>query len=344
MRRASLLLVAPLLLACSRKSEEVSKPADPPAPKPSVSASAALPPLVVAVTDERCDDGFLSAPKTPSDAGVDSSLIGPGDSFGYGGLGLSGTGTGGDGWGEGIGLGTIGGFGHGTEDAGPPVPVAHLKGQTLRVEGLPIESAEQTICAGYAAFHKCYDGDAGVMEGTLGFTLSIGSGGAVEGATAIGEPPSGSESVASCVLMTTRGLTFAAPASKTASVSYALLSTKELKIKHHPSTVKMIEKGATIDGRLPPDVVKRIVRANFPRFRACYEAGLKRDPLTKGTVSVEFVIDTTGAVESASLGSGSLGEGGVKSCVLGVFRTLSFPEPEGGKVKVTYPIDFQKDE
>jgi hypothetical protein len=111
-----------------------------------------------------------------------------------------------------------------------------------------------------------------------------------------------------------------------------------------PKTVKMIEAGTDIQGRLPPDVIKRIVRANYPRFRACYESGLKRDPGLKGTVSVMFIIDTSGAVESASSAGGTLTDGTVTSCVVGVYRTLSFPEPEGGKVRVTYPIDFQNDE
>ncbi|MBI2395118.1 MAG: AgmX/PglI C-terminal domain-containing protein [Deltaproteobacteria bacterium] len=108
--------------------------------------------------------------------------------------------------------------------------------------------------------------------------------------------------------------------------------------------VKMIETGTDIQGRLPPEVIKRIIRANFPRFRACYEQGLKKDPGLKGTVAVRFIIDTTGAVESANLSGGSMSDSQVSSCVLGVYRTLSFPEPEGGKVMVTYPIDFQNEE
>ncbi|GAC1351625.1 MAG: hypothetical protein NVSMB1_06430 [Polyangiales bacterium] len=107
------------------------------------------------------------------------------------------------------------------------------------------------------------------------------------------------------------------------------------------STVKMIEGGVDTTGRLPPEVIKRIIRANFPRFRACYEQGLKKDPGLKGTVAVRFIIDTTGAVESASSSGGSMSDGQVSSCVLSVYRTLSFPDPEGGKVMVTYPIDFQ---
>ncbi len=109
-------------------------------------------------------------------------------------------------------------------------------------------------------------------------------------------------------------------------------------------TVKMIETGTDIKGRLPPEIIKRIIRANFPRLRACYEQGLKRDPTLKGTVSVRFIISASGAVESASSAGGTMTDKPVSDCVLGVYRTLSFPEPEGGKVMVTYPIDFQNEE
>ncbi len=114
--------------------------------------------------------------------------------------------------------------------------------------------------------------------------------------------------------------------------------------KYVPKGVKMYDTTVDMTGKLPPDVIKRVIRANFPRFRACYEQGLKKDPGLKGTVAVRFIIDTTGAVESASLSGGSMSDTGVSSCVLGVYRTVSFPEPESGKVLVTYPIDFQSGE
>jgi len=113
-------------------------------------------------------------------------------------------------------------------------------------------------------------------------------------------------------------------------------------IPRKTGTVKPLEVGSEIIGRLPPETVKRIIRANFPRFRACYEQGLKKDPALRGTVGVRFIIDNTGAVETASLTS-SVSDGQVSACVLGVYRTLSFPEPEGGKVMVTYPIAFDNE-
>ncbi len=114
-------------------------------------------------------------------------------------------------------------------------------------------------------------------------------------------------------------------------------------LKRTMKTVKIWDTGVDASGKLPPDTIKRVIRANFPRFRQCYEGGLKKDPGLKGTVAVRFIIDQTGAVETASLSGGSMSDGQVSSCVLGVYKTLSFPEPESGKVMVNYPIDFQNE-
>jgi hypothetical protein len=86
-------------------------------------------------------------------------------------------------------------------------------------------------------------------------------------------------------------------------------------------------------------VIQRIVRQNFGKFRKCYEAGLKSDPSLSGRVTVRFVITRTGTVSSVS-GSGDIPDTSVISCVTRAFYGLSFPQPEGGIVTVSYPIVF----
>jgi hypothetical protein len=96
-----------------------------------------------------------------------------------------------------------------------------------------------------------------------------------------------------------------------------------------------------LSGRLPPEVIQRIVRQNYGRFRMCYERGLQRNPNLEGRVSVRFVIDRSGKVSHASNGGSDLPDSGVVSCVVRSYYGLSFPQPEGGIVTVTYPIIFQ---
>jgi hypothetical protein len=105
-----------------------------------------------------------------------------------------------------------------------------------------------------------------------------------------------------------------------------------------PPSVRM---GATqVSGRLPPEVIQRIVRQNFGRFRLCYENGLRNNPNLQGRVGVRFVIGRDGAVSNVGNGGSDMPDGGVVSCVVRAFYGLSFPQPEGGIVTVTYPIMF----
>ncbi len=98
--------------------------------------------------------------------------------------------------------------------------------------------------------------------------------------------------------------------------------------------------GTMVSGRLPPEVIQRIVRQNFGRFRGCYEAGLVRNPSLSGTVTTRFVIDHGGAVASAVDGGSSLPDPAVTACVVRAFSGVSFPQPDWGIVTVNYPIQF----
>lgn len=94
-------------------------------------------------------------------------------------------------------------------------------------------------------------------------------------------------------------------------------------------------------GHLPPEVIQRVVRQNFGRFRLCYENGLRGNPNLAGRVGVRFVIGRDGGVMSSANGGSDLPDAGVVSCVVSAFRGLQFPQSEeGGAVTVTYPIMF----
>jgi len=100
----------------------------------------------------------------------------------------------------------------------------------------------------------------------------------------------------------------------------------------------------TLNGRLPSEVIQRIVRQNFGRFRLCYENGLRNNPSLQGRVSVRFVIDRDGRVSNASNGDSDLPNASVVECVVRAYYDLSFPKPDGGIVSVVYPIVFSAGE
>ncbi len=97
----------------------------------------------------------------------------------------------------------------------------------------------------------------------------------------------------------------------------------------------------SVSGSLPKEVIVRIVRQNFGRYRLCYEQGLKQNPNLRGKITVRWVIDRYGNVSNVANGGSSLPDSRVVNCVIRSFYGLSFPRPEGGIVTVTYPIEFK---
>jgi pSer/pThr/pTyr-binding forkhead associated (FHA) protein len=94
-----------------------------------------------------------------------------------------------------------------------------------------------------------------------------------------------------------------------------------------------------VSGRIPPEVIQRIVRINYGRFRACYESGLRSNPNLAGAVTVNFIINRDGQVSSVG-GGGSLPDSAVVSCISNAFYGLTFPQPEGGIVTVSYSLSL----
>lgn len=92
---------------------------------------------------------------------------------------------------------------------------------------------------------------------------------------------------------------------------------------------------------LPKEVIQRIVRQNFGRFRLCYEKALQTNATLEGTVKVKFVIGKDGSVQSASA-AGDLGDKDkeMTKCVERGIVGLSFPQPENTPATVVYTIGF----
>jgi len=112
-----------------------------------------------------------------------------------------------------------------------------------------------------------------------------------------------------------------------------------------------------VAGRLAASKILPVVQAGFPRYRACYDEGLQRNPTLQGRVSVHFVIALDGKVSEAHdatsepIPSGAIAPPGASSvppiadqkvadCVVSRVRDLVFPKPDGGAVVVVYPVHF----
>jgi hypothetical protein len=109
----------------------------------------------------------------------------------------------------------------------------------------------------------------------------------------------------------------------------------------HATGGVVVREGAVhVVGGLPPEVVQRIVRQNYGRFRLCYQHALEANPALAGRVSVRFTIDRSGAVASAADGGSDLRSPDAVACVLRAFGAISFPQPEGPPATVTYSMSF----
>jgi hypothetical protein len=79
--------------------------------------------------------------------------------------------------------------------------------------------------------------------------------------------------------------------------------------------------------------VTRVLRAQLPGIRACYERGLRSNPTLAGALSVRFAIGANGRVSEASA-TGLPSDPSVAACVAARVRGVVFPSPEGGAAEV----------
>lgn len=93
-----------------------------------------------------------------------------------------------------------------------------------------------------------------------------------------------------------------------------------------------------VDGKLDPEIVKRVVRQNFGKFRLCYEDGLRTNAKLAGKVIVKLTIDKSGKVIKPSDGGSDLADPKVVSCIVKGLEGLSFPAPESGAANVSYAL------
>ena len=101
---------------------------------------------------------------------------------------------------------------------------------------------------------------------------------------------------------------------------------------------------AEVVGALDKDIIRRIVRAHINEVRYCYNQALARDPNAKGRVAIQFTINATGKVPSATVQDSTMKDASVGRCISQAVRRWTFPKPEGGgQVAVLYPFVLEPD-
>lgn len=99
---------------------------------------------------------------------------------------------------------------------------------------------------------------------------------------------------------------------------------------------------ATVTGALDKDIVRRIVRAHINEVRFCYRQALERQPKLGGRLVVEFAVDTSGNVLTATVADTEIADASVGACITRAVRRWRFPSPTG-TVTVRFPFVLSPD-
>ena len=91
-------------------------------------------------------------------------------------------------------------------------------------------------------------------------------------------------------------------------------------------------------GRLDASSIRDVVRSHVRELADCATGELERGRADDGRVVLELDIGADGRVASANVTDESVGNETVRSCLERVARSMTFPAPSGGHVRVRYPI------
>ncbi len=106
---------------------------------------------------------------------------------------------------------------------------------------------------------------------------------------------------------------------------------------------KPLTQQALVGGGLDMAQVAAVISRHQGQIRYCYEKGLQSKPKLSGRIKMKFTINGRGIISAANVGSSSLKNRAVESCITKKLRSWKFPRPVGNKnVKVTYPFLFKR--
>ena len=139
--------------------------------------------------------------------------------------------------------------------------------------------------------------------------------------------------------------TFPAPSSGTVSVQAQTLLTPPYAERRAVSEARESDgQHKSNSPRIPPDVIRAVVRSYYDQFRACYEPRIPSLPAA--SVTMRFTIGRDGHVSDGeatdeTAGAKSEASAALAQCIDGAMRSMQFPAPKDGIVTVDYPLIFK---
>jgi beta-lactamase regulating signal transducer with metallopeptidase domain len=200
---------------------------------------------------------------------------------------------------------------------------------------LPPEQIQAVVRQSSEAFQRCYTDVVPAPRPDTGVDLHfvIGPAGRVSSGHVDSQP---FVELGECAERVMTKLVFPAPSGGSVSVSYPLQFSDGKGGGAPPAPGAANPSTDPAPGRLPPDVVRNVVRSHFARFSECYETIPKPRPWIE--TKLHFTIDTAGKVSEGHVDAESSPVLG--ACLDRVMRGIVFPAPQGGVVTVGFPITF----
>ena len=90
----------------------------------------------------------------------------------------------------------------------------------------------------------------------------------------------------------------------------------------------------------PSPQLQSALRGKAGQSRGCYERALRQNNLLQGRLVLNVKIGSQGQVCNANIVQNGLGDPGVASCVVQMFRAGSFPAPGNGCAEANVPLNF----
>ncbi|MBX3199283.1 MAG: AgmX/PglI C-terminal domain-containing protein [Labilithrix sp.] len=97
---------------------------------------------------------------------------------------------------------------------------------------------------------------------------------------------------------------------------------------------------AAARGGLSPEQIRRVVMSHIGAVRACYESEAQRNPGLKGGVTVQWQIDPSGNVTTASVAGTTLSNARVEGCVVRQVQRWKFPTSDSPTTVAGFPFKF----
>lgn len=88
--------------------------------------------------------------------------------------------------------------------------------------------------------------------------------------------------------------------------------------------------------------ILRVVSSRQRSIQYCYEKELARNPELRGKIIVSWRIGLNGKVMKSWIGSTSLKNGAVESCILRSVKRWTFNKPDGGICEIKFPFVFNQ--